>query len=155
MEYPIRLKGFGAQRVVVDTGGFFTPPRLLVNGKPASPGNKRGWYVLKTDYGTRVDAQLRSTNPLDPIPQLFIDGDQVSFAPPLPWYGWLWAAIPLGLVVLGGVVGGVLGAVATYVNVRLLRTSMSTGQKVLATAGVTIAAYGLATGLVILVFRSP
>ena len=156
MEYPIRLKGFETQRIVVDTGGFFTPARLLVNGKLAQAGKKRGWFILKADHGARVDAQLRSMNPLDPVPQLYIEGDQVTFAPPLPWYGWLWAAIPLGLVVMGGLIGGVVGAVATYINARLLRSRMSPVKKALATAGVTLAAYAMAIGLVFLItFPSP
>ncbi len=51
---------------------------------------------------------------------------------------------------MGGVVGGVLGAVATYVNVRLLRSQNRPILKVLGTTGVTLAAYGIASGLAIL-----
>jgi hypothetical protein len=97
-----------------------------------------------------VDARFRTTNPFDPIPLLFVDGDQVQYAPPLPWYAWVWAAIPLGLVVLGGILGGVLGAVATFINARLLRSSIRPILRFLATAGVTLAAYGIASGLAIL-----
>lgn len=61
------------------------------------------------------------------------------FAGLTPWQKAL-AVLPLALVAVGGLIGGVLGALAMLTNVRIARAQLSTPVKVIAMLGVAVAA---------------
>ena len=125
MEYPLTLPGFEGRRLVVQTGGLFSGSKLMIDGRPAPKGPKRRQLLLRRDDGAEVIAQLRTTNFVDPVPQVVIDGQTIALAEPLKWYHWLWAGLPLSLVFIGGLLGGISGGLATYVNGRIFRSDLS------------------------------
>lgn len=49
----------------------------------------------------------------------------------LRWLEYLWAGLPLLLILFGGAIGGFVGAVATSYNVRLFRSNASRARKYL------------------------
>lgn len=61
----------------------------------------------------------------------------------LAWWEIVLSVLPLGLIPVGGLIGGLFGGVATAINVGLARRRLAAGLEVAAMLGVTVAAYVL------------
>ncbi|AJF65324.1 hypothetical protein [Streptomyces vietnamensis] len=59
-----------------------------------------------------------------------------------PWQTAL-AALPLGLMFIGGAIGGVVGALGMVTNVKIAKTQLPTPVKAAAMLGVGLAAVGV------------
>lgn len=153
-QLPITLKGFEDHDLTVELAGLTTSARLLLDGQPAPAAEQRGAYSLRRKNGKTVTVRLITTFP-DPVPKLVVDGAVVRIAPPLPWYAWICSAAPLLFVLGGGFVGGVIGSVAATLNVQLFRAPWKTSRKLLAVAGLTLAAYILCFLLVSMMGPEP
>lgn len=140
MQYPVPVEGFEESQIVIETPGFFSSAKLLINGQPAPKGSKRGQYLLQRNDGTEVKAKLKSMF-LDPVPQVVINDDQVvKLVEPLKWYQWIWAGLPILLVFAGGVLGAILGMVATSFSTRIFRSEMDTAAQYAVVAVISIVA---------------
>lgn len=139
MEFPLTVPGFEGRNLVVKTAGFFSGAKLMVDGEPAEKGKKAGQFVLRRNDGTQVVATLRG-NVIDPAPVVTIDGTAVKVAEPFKWYEWLWAGLPIVLVFIGGLLGGLCGGVAVYVNGQVLRSDFNGTVKFLIMGGVSVLA---------------
>ena len=58
--YPGYVRGMEGQQVDVLLPGFASGPKLLVNGVPASPGMAKNQYLLVTNDGQQLVAQLNA-----------------------------------------------------------------------------------------------
>src|SRR5947209_16785489 len=85
-EYVLTLPGFEGRHIVVQTPGFFSSAKLLIDGQPAPPGPKRGQLLLRRNDGTDALAQLKIRNFIDPVPNVIVDGQLHNVAEPLKWY---------------------------------------------------------------------
>lgn len=153
MRYPLVVPGFENQSLEVDVDVWWSGARLFVDGQPAPKGAKRGQLRLRRDDGSEALATLKLSNPLDPIPQVVIDGQVFQIAEPLKWYELVWGGIPFLLVFVGGLIGGLFGGFGALINSRLFRTNWIPALKYAATALVTVLAvlgYWVSAGL----FRS-
>jgi hypothetical protein len=137
MQHYIHAEGFEGRQLMVKSAGFFSGPRLLLDGQPAAKGPKRGQLLLRRNDGSPVIAQLRGVF-IDPIPQVTIDGKAIKIAEPLPWYVWVWSGLPLVLLFLGGALGGGLGAVAMTINGRIFRADMHSALKFAITGAISL-----------------
>jgi hypothetical protein len=136
MHYPVPAEGFEGRRLVVETAGFFSGPRLLLDGQPAPKGPKRGQLLLRRNDGVDVVAQLRSVF-LDPVPQVVVGGQTIKLAEALPWYVWVWCALPVTLLFIGGALGGALGAAAMAINGRVFRSDAHAALKFAVTGAIS------------------
>lgn len=125
MQFPLAVPGFESRQLAIELPGIFSGAKLIYNGQAAPKGPGRGQFLLLRSDGSRAAAQLKTTNFLDPLPQVVIDGKAYKAAEPLKWYHWVWIALPLLLVFIGGALGGALGGAATAFNARVFRTSSS------------------------------
>ena len=122
--YPLKLDGFEGQTLEVQPPGVLSGPKLLVNGQPAPAGPKRGQMALRRNDGREVLVRWRPQILGMDVPQLYVDGYVVNVVPPLPMYVWLWSALPVLLVLIGGALGAVAGFIAFAINTRIFRTSL-------------------------------
>ena len=99
--------------------GIFSSAKLFLDGQPAPKGPKRNQYTLLRNDGSQVVAQIKTINPISPYPQLIIDGQNVPLGMKLKWYQWLWAGLPLLLMVIGGFLGGLFGFIGAFLNGRI------------------------------------
>ena len=121
-QYRLHIPGFKGREPVLDTGTWWSGAFLIEDGKRAPRAKRRGWVVLHRNDGKPIEARIRGrAMGLDPVPNVEVDGEVVSIEPPLQWYQWLWIALPVLLVFVGGALGVVVGTVAASVNARLLR----------------------------------
>ena len=140
MQYPVQTEGFQAQQLTLETAGLFSGAKLLLNGQPVPKGAKRGEFMVKRDDGTEVTAKFKPIF-LDPVPQIIINDSQtVKVVEPLQWYQWLWAGLPIALIFVGGVLGGLFGFIATTLSIRIFRSEMSSGLQYLAVGGISVLA---------------
>jgi hypothetical protein len=119
MEYPISHPDFEGQNLVVRPAGpgDFSH-HLLQNG--AAIKKAKGVYSVKNNAGVVVPVKLKNDF-LDPVPKVVIGNDIITLVPPLKWYEYVWAGIPLLLILKGGAVGGGIGAVAAFYNAKIFR----------------------------------
>lgn len=138
MLYSVALEGFEGRDVAVELAGVFSVPKILIDGEQAPKGEKAGDFVLRRNDGREAVARLRTTNFVDPVPQLIVDDRSHQLVEPLKWYQWIWGGLPILLLVSGGALGGLLGSIGLFINSRLFRSGMNPVLKYVATAGVSI-----------------
>jgi hypothetical protein len=158
MPYPLTVPGFEGRQLMIELPGIFSGARLAIDGHPAPKGPRRGEYLLRRPDGTSAIARLKASNFLDPLPQAMIDGLPYNAAPPLKWYQWVWIALPLFLVFIGGAIGGGLGGLATALNGRVFRTGSSTVVRYLLTSLITevaVVGYFVTASLISSTFLAP
>jgi len=153
MQHYVHAEGFEGRQLMIESAGFFSGPRLLLDGQPAAKGPKRGQLLLRRNDGIYVIAQLRGVF-VDPIPQVKIDGKTIKIVEPLPWYVWLWGGLPILLLFAGGALGGGLGAAAMMINGRVFRTDMHGALKFAITGAISLVTALLFFTLAILLDRS-
>lgn len=122
--YPLTIEGFTGQTIEMVPPGLLSPAKLLVNGAPAPKGPKMGQMLLRRADGREVVAKWKLQMLGTDIPNLEVDGKVIRIVPPLKWYEFTWAGIPILLLFIGGAVGGGVGAVGTIMNVKIFRSSM-------------------------------
>lgn len=148
----LTIPGFETQRISVQIGNGFGASKLFVEGRPAPPAKKRGKFALRKDDGTEATAYFKRSFP-DPVPRLVVGDQTIHLAEPLTWYQWIWVAFPLVMLFLGGALGGFLGAMATMVNAKILRSEHHTGMKYLLSGIVSVAFIGCWIFIVLLIRR--
>lgn len=140
METTIKFPGFEGQRLVLRATGIFSSAKLFLDGQPAPKGPKRGQYTLRRNDGSQVVAQLKISNLISPYPQLIIDGQPIKVGEQLVWYQWIWAGLPLLLLFMGGMLGGLYGGLATFLNGRILYSHRSQPAKFILSGLISLAA---------------
>lgn len=125
MVLPFELSELPSCRLAVRTGGIFSDPVLLVDGKPVHAA-KDGTFTVLGEDASPVTVSLLSRG-LDMIPDVKVDGRTVVLVKPLHWFDYIWCLLPVALflVALPGALSGILGAFVTYFNLRLFRTIRS------------------------------
>jgi len=142
MMIPVYVPGFEGRQVWVQTPGAFSSSKLFVDGRPATPGPKRGQFLLHRNDGWQVVASFKGGFP-DPIPMLVVNGQAIRLAQPLAWYEWIWIGLPLLLLFLGGAIGGALGGAAMAVNAQLFRSQPNPAARYLLSGMVSAACVGI------------
>jgi hypothetical protein len=140
---PFELSELPSCRLAVKTGGIFSDPILLVDGKPVHAAKDGAFTVLGQD-ATPVTIRLVNRG-LDLIPDVRVDDRNVVLIEPLHWFDYAWCLLPIGmfLVAIPGALSGLLGALVTYLNLRLFRTIRSPLAHYAAVALVSIMALAL------------
>ena len=143
MRYPLRLEGFEGQNLEVQPAGILAGPQLLVNGEPATKGARRGMMVLRRNDGREVVATWRPQIFGLDVPQLWLDGQRINVVEPLKWYVWVWSALPVLLVLVGGALGALTGFIGFGINTKIFRAALPGPAKVGLSVLVSVLAIGL------------
>ncbi|MCG5471759.1 hypothetical protein LADH09A_005761 [Micromonospora sp. LAH09] len=139
---PLSVAGV-AGPIVIATKALWGHPAVSVAGVPAPRTGRR--YALPAVDGGVVQATLR-TPFADPYPTMEINGVQHRTGPPVPVFLRILAPLPILLLIVGGVLGGLIGALGFLANLTVARTRMAPAVKALAMVGV-----GIVTAMVWLV----
>lgn len=134
---PISIDGV-AGPVVVTTNAFWGHPAVIVNGVPALRTGRRQ-YALPAAAGGAVKATVRSGF-ADPYPIVEVNGAQHRTGPSVPVVLRVLAPLPM-LLIAGGALGGLIGALAFVANLAIARARTSSVVKALMMVGVSVVAY--------------
>jgi hypothetical protein len=137
MEIPIEQPGFEGRGLALVTAGFFSGPKVMVDGQPVA--KEKGLYVVTDSGGQPVSIRLRPRF-LDPVPNLEIAGRVIELARPLKWYENVWIGFPIVLALHGGAIGALFGFAAYYAGARIFRSDRSGGAKYALTGAISLAA---------------
>jgi hypothetical protein len=137
MDFAVAHKSFKKQLLTIRPATVFAGPRVFLNGELVK--RVKGTYSVQNDAGGEVKLKLQ-TGLVDPIPAVLIDGEKVLVARPFEWYEYIWVGIPILLMFVGGALGGGIGAAATYVNGRLIRSNRSGISRYVLTGLVSVSA---------------
>lgn len=128
--------------VELDTNpwGFQVKNSILVSGQKANELEKNV-FSLQNTSGETVKIEVKKGKIFKPLPDLSINGDQVTMSRPLQWYEHIFVFFPLVLL-LGGAIGGALGALSAYMNYfNFQKESLSTASRLLIAFGTNTAAF--------------
>lgn len=130
---PLPLPGL-PDRVLVQASTLLKPARVIVDGVPRRPSRR---IVEVTDGEGHVRKIRLRWSFLDPCPRVEVDGAAVDVFPRLPTWVTILCNVPFVLVITGGAVGGLFGALAAHVNFRVARSALPAAARFLAGAGAT------------------
>src|SRR5436309_8005754 len=119
MDFPIPAAGFEERNPILRVN-ILGGTRVILDGVVLKPKNRV--YFLRDNAGREVRMKLKHRF-LDPVPSVTIGMMHIVVAPRLEWYEYLWVSIPLLLVLAGGAIGGLLGAMSLYISTKIFRTS--------------------------------
>ena len=122
--------------------GALTGAKILLDGGSPPAGPKRGQYLLRRNDGLEVTAYFKGGFP-DPTPILVVDNQSYRLAPALAWYEWAWAGLPLLLMLVGGAIGGAVGAMALTANIQIFRAPLPPALRYLFTGMLSVIAFFL------------
>jgi hypothetical protein len=134
--WPIPFPGFEGRGLSLRPAGLWQGATIMCDGAPVP--RKDGGFEAKNNQGQPVSFKLGRG--IDPIPKILAGDQSITLAPPLAWYAYVWVALPIALVVIGGLIGGVTGAVAAYLNFQVMRGQQPAGTRYLLTGLITVAA---------------
>jgi hypothetical protein len=117
---PITYPGFEGRGLALRPMGFFQGAAIVCDGQ-AAPRKGRS-FTLTDNRGAPVVFRLNG-NFFDPIPAVVVGGQTtIRLGRPFAWYEYVWIALPLALLLVGGALGAICGGVAMLINARLLRS---------------------------------
>jgi hypothetical protein len=152
MNYQLQLQGFEGRKIEIRAPGFLSDYMLLIDDKHVEKGPQRGQMLLRRNDGTEVVATWKKMGFGLDVPQLQIGTTVVAAVKPLAWYQWVWSGLAVFLVFTGGAIGGMLGALALAVNVRLFHEPLPEFLKYVATAVASVVALLLYMLVAFLIF---
>ncbi len=138
MPTPVALPGFEGRPVLVQSSPWSGKVQLFADGVEVMPTTQTGTtyapistpgpaakgqrneFLLRQNDGSEVLVRVKPGFP-DPAPVLELNGQTIRTARALSPFEWIWAAFPLVLIILGGAIGGAMGAGAAVVNINLIR----------------------------------
>jgi len=123
-KYAIRIPGFEDHQIVLKTASF-ARSKLLYDGEVVQKEKGSKSVALTSVGGLIAKIEMRPSI-LDPLPQVWVDGEKLIIAPPIKWYQWVWVSVPLiALIVLGTFVGAIFGIPAMLLNIQIFRSRLS------------------------------
>ncbi len=125
----LALPGFEGHTIEVQLPGLgMNRPTLFVDGKVA-PRDQNHQIHLRRNDGQEVVATWKPQALGLGVPQLVVQGTAIDVVQPQKWYAWVWSALPLLVIVAGGVIGIAVGLIGFAVNRRIFWSGLPTTPK--------------------------
>jgi hypothetical protein len=124
-EFAIDPPGFEKRGMKVRLS-YWAAPKVYLDGnllQPVSSGflGRNRVYTAVSTFGKTVAIRL-TTKPLDQVPDVEIGGERFLLARPLNRWEYIWIALPVLVIALGGgAIGGAIAMAAVYSNSILMR----------------------------------
>ncbi len=137
---PISIDGV-AGPIVVTTNALWGQPAVTVGGRQA-PRVGRRQYTLPAPRGGTVDAFVRMGF-ADPYPSVEVNGVRFRTGPKISVGLRILTLLPILLVAIGGLLGGLVGALGFLANLAVARTRIPSAVKALAMIATAVIAFVL------------
>lgn len=124
MEYKLEHPALTGDEVILRISGIFGNPELYQNGeKLFEKSLGTNIYIIRSEEGP-VTIALEPKK-LDPFPRLEIAGEKYPIGRKLSFFDYIIVGLPMTLLLIGGVIGALLGFLATSFNARIMRMPKS------------------------------
>lgn len=136
MDYSYRIPGTTGPDIVIRLGAFGAT--VLANGVPLrGRGSFRRTYTVPMPDGPARELRL---NTWTGSPRVSVDGHETPIGPQISAVELVLAFLPVGLVGIGGLLGGVIGGATVGVNMSIARSGSPMAVRVLGMLGATAVA---------------
>ncbi len=134
--YSIKIPEISKKRLTATHDGVNNDLIILCDGKPL-PKNDDYKYFTEDDYGNELVFKWEC----DHDGRLFISANDnpLEIEPHLAWFQWAAVGIPLILVPLGGLIGGIFGGFGAFLNMKIMRSSQPATLRYASCMGVSFA----------------
>ena len=138
MRFKVTLDEADSPEVEIDRGTWLGRNKVYVNGNEVErlTENDRPFAIPMTDGAVRKMVVKNSLFGFDPVPQVIFDGREIRLARKLQTYEIVLAFLPLMLLLIGGGLGGLIGAMAAGYNFHILRSNRSATGQLISVLGV-------------------
>lgn len=124
MNYPFELFQYPNENFELKKSVWTGKITLLRNEKIVEPYDlKDKLYILPLGNTEKVSLQVKD-NFYDFASHLAVNGARLDIVPSIKWYNYLFGALPLCLLFIGGALGAGIGVGATYLNLSILRNNV-------------------------------
>jgi len=143
MEYVIDHPDFKTHKIILIAGSVFRRAKVSQDGTiiPRKLVILKGLnkYAVMDDKGNPRELVLKFRI-YDPIPKITMDGIEIIVAKKLKWYEYVWSCLPL-IMVFGGGLGALIGLIASFSNVNVLRKDKPTPYRYGISGAITVLAF--------------
>jgi hypothetical protein len=147
MDYPYQIPGTTGPQIIIRPGPFDTT--VLANGVALrGRGSFRRTYPVPMPDGS---VRELSINTWSGRIRARVDGTETPIGPQMSIAEMIIAFLPIGLVAVGGMLGGVIGALAVGANLSIARGAQAMPIRVLSMVGTTVAAVVVWFGILTLI----
>lgn len=131
MKYGFETPAPFKQKIVIDRALINGKVKVIVDGKPISPSHRGQRGATGTFYQVRGGVIEVRSGLLDIVPMVWYNEEWVQLAPPMRPWEWVIAGMPLlpGALALG-LDSLIIGFLAMFVNLIIMRSNRPTGLKV-------------------------
>lgn len=124
MIYKFKLSETTSPEIIVKSS-MWSRPQVLVNDNKVKPVKGKGRpYPIVMNDGTTKEICLKYSF-IDPVPKIICEGNEILLDRKLRWYEYALGGIPALLIFLGGAIGAVIGIMASFFNMKVIRSDMS------------------------------
>jgi len=124
MSYTVNLSETNSPQVTIKTS-IWSKPQVLVNGQKVKPLKEKGRpYPIVMNDGITKKIQLKFSF-IDPVPKVIYDEKEILLDRKLKWYEYALGGIPALLIFAGGAIGAAIGVIASFFNMKIIRSEMS------------------------------
>ncbi len=124
MRIPMQIEGFEGQRIEASLS-YWSGAQLYINGEKAPKGTNRRDMLITRNDGVAIPAFWKPRMLGFDSPVLSVNGKDIEVQPRLKWYEFVWSALPIVLVFIGGALGAFLGFLAFSFNTGVFRSKMN------------------------------
>jgi len=140
MKYNFQLQEFPNSNFEIDTSIWTGRSQLFKDNVRIQQSDEKGKPFLIPDMNGNLVMAFPKTSFPDPVPNLTIGGKKIQIVEKLKWFEYLIGGLPI-LLLLGGALGGAIGALGSIINFRIFRQEGITAIKYLKIFGIIFSCF--------------
>jgi len=151
MKYNFQLLDFPNSNFVIETSIWTGKSKLLMDNRQIEQSKEKGKpFLIPTINNEFIKAFPKQSFP-DFVPVLEINGTKNNIVEKLKWFQYALGGLPILLLLVGGAIGGIIGAVGTIINYNIFRQEETPIIKYLKVISIIILSYILYFVIVLII----
>ncbi|MGV8946461.1 MAG: hypothetical protein ACOH1N_08535 [Lutibacter sp.] len=141
MKHNFQLSDFPNSNFEIETSIWTGKSKLFMNNSEVKKSTEKGKpFLIPRADGSLALAFAKQSYP-DLVPTLEIDGKINLIVEKLKWYEYIVGGLPIILIFAGGLIGGIIGVIASLTNFNIFRQEGNPILKYTKVIGVTGVSY--------------
>jgi hypothetical protein len=141
MKYNFRLPDFPNSNFEIETSIWTGKSRLFMDNKMIEQSKEKGRpFLIPKTNNEFIKAFPKRSFP-DVVPLFEINGIKIHILEKLKWFQYALCGLPILLVIVGGAIGGLIGAIGYLINYNIFRQEGTQISKYLKVVGIIASSY--------------